>query len=213
MTKIVQFPSISVPLVDENGQINRTWQQFFYALFANVGALQAAANAQAAATAANAAAATANAAAATATASATSANTAATAAQTSATGANTAATAVTAQSNIANSYVTGCTVTATDAGASATITISGHTRAYGDGTSVAVTGGTVTGQAYSTLFYVYYDQASRLGGAVTYLATTSSATAAQLGSRHVVGSVTTPAAAGAPSSGTGVRPPGSGALP
>ena len=117
--------------------------------------------ATAAAAAANTAATNANAAAATAT-------TAAATAQTSATTANTAATAVTKQSNIASSYVTGCTITATDAGANVTVTVSAHTRVYADGTSVAVNAGSITAIAYSTKFYIYYDQVSRLGGAVDW---------------------------------------------
>lgn len=107
-----------------------------------------------------------------------------------------------------NSWVSGLTITATDAGADVTITISAHTRNYADGTSVAVTGGSLTGRAYSTLYYVYYDQASRAGGAVTYASTTSSTTAAQTGDRHTVGQVTTPAALGGPVGGYGPRAPG-----
>ena len=170
-------------------------------------------DATAAAAAANAAATSASTAAATATTAAATAQTSATAANTAATTANTVATAVTAQSNIASSYVTGCTVTATDAGASATVSISAHTRIYADGTSVAVNAGSVTALTYSTKFYVYYDQVSRLGGAVTYAVTTSPTTAAQLGSRHVVGSVTTPVATGVLTTGFIVLPPGTGTLP
>lgn len=143
----------------------------------------------------------ANAAAVVATTAAATANTAASTAQTAAEGASEA-------SSLATSGTSGLTITATDAGASATITISAHTRVYGDGTSVAVSGGAVAGLAYSTVFYVYYDQASRAGGAVTYLATTSQATAAQTGDRHSLGAVTTPAAAAGPVTGAPNLPPG-----
>lgn len=145
------------------------------------------------------------------------ADAAALAAQTAADTANTAAsTAQNAADDAASvaaltaSGVTGLTLTATDAGADATITISAHTRVYGDGTSVSVNGGTLTGRAYSTLYYVYYDQASRAGGAVTYATTTSQSTAAQTGDRHLVGQVTTPAAAAPDNNGDFVAPPGIG---
>lgn len=225
--RTVQFPSVAMPLADENGIINRIWLQFFYALYNEVGSIAAAQAAQTAANAANAAAAAANTAAATAQTSAATANTAATTAQASATTANisattantaataaqTTATTVTAANSLQNSYVTGATLTGTDAGANVTVTVSAHTRMYGNGTSVAVSAGSVTALAYSTLFYIYYDDAARTGGAVTYAATTSSATAAQTGNRHLVGSVLTPAALAAPSTGKYVQPPGVGAIP
>lgn len=134
------------------------------------------------------------------------ANAAAAAADAAAASAQSATDALTTESNLVNSYVTGCTVTAADAGANTTITISGHTRVYGDGTSVSVTGGTVTGLAYSTGYSVYYVQASRAGGAVTYLATTTPATAAQTGDTHLVGGITTPAAAAPSTTGGAVLP-------
>ena len=131
---------------------------------------------------------------------------AASTAQSAANGANSVA-------SLTNSGVTGLTLTATDAGASVTVTISAHTRVYGDGTSVAVTGGSLTGQAYSVpALYIYYDQASRLGGAVTYLSTTSQTTAAQTGNRHLVGRTVTPAAAAPPETGNPVEPPGVGSI-
>ena len=199
---MIKLPRLPYGWKDTPDMFERYWDQTLTQIEASVNGILAA---QAAAVAANAAATTAQAAAVT-------ANTAATAASTAASTANTAATAVTAQSNIASSYVTGCTITATDAGANVTVTISAHTRVYGDGTSVAVSGGSLTALAYSTTYFIYYDQASRLGGAVTYVATTSSSTAAQLGSRHVVGSALTPAALAAPVSGRQVDPPGSGAI-
>lgn len=126
--------------------------------------------------------------------------------------ANTAADAAASTAAMTSSGVTGVTITATDAGADATVSISAHTRVYGDGTSVSVSAGTVTGQAYSTLLYIYYDQPSRAGGSVTYLATTSQATAAQTGDRHLVGQVTTPAALGGPTDGDYVGAPGVGSI-
>ena len=127
--------------------------------------------------------------------------------------ANSAAMAVTEQSNLVSSYPTGATITGTDAGANVTVTVSAHTRVYADTSSVAVNGGSITALAYSTLYYIYYDDPTRVGGAVTYAATTSATTAAQTGDRHLVGSVTTPAAAAPPTGGQYVQPPGIGDIP
>lgn len=191
-----------VSMTDRGGlptlSFHRWWNTFagsieeaFNQLADTVAAIAAA---QAAADAANAAAAA--------------AKTAADNAQTAADTAQNAAKVAAADSTLANSGVTGATITGSDAGTDATATISGHTRVYGDGVTVSVTGGSVTALAYSTLYYIYYDQPSRAGGSVTYQATTSAATAAQTGNRHLVGSVTTPAAAGAPTGGGLVQPPG-----
>jgi hypothetical protein len=136
------------------------------------------------------------------------ANAAAEAANTAAETAQTAADNVEASSALANSYTTGLTITATDAGSNVTITISAHTRVYGDGTSVAVSGGSLTALAYSTAYYVFYDQASRAGGAVTYQSSTSIQGNGTAPDRHFVGAVTTPAALGGPVGGNPVRPPG-----
>lgn len=121
-----------------------------------------------------------------------------------------AADTVTASSALANSYVTGLTITATDAGTSATVTISDHSRvyAYNPPTTVAVTGSTITGLLYETTYYIVYDDPSRAGGAVGYGAYTSANEAAQVNDRHSVGTVVTPAAAGAPAPGRPVAPPG-----
>jgi len=134
------------------------------------------------------------------------------AAQTAADNAQAAADTVTAASDLANSYPTGLTVTATDAGASASISISAHTRVYGGGTSVPVNAGSVTALAYDTYYYIYYDDPTRNGGAVTYAATIDEAVAAQTGDRHVVGATMTPTAGQPDNSGTPVRPPGAGTI-
>ena len=126
----------------------RWWQSVVETLEAQETAQDAAIiaiqNAQAAADAANAAAAAADAAAAT-------AQTAADTAQTAADNAQTAADDAATVAALTASGVTGLTLTATDAGANATITVSAHTRVYGDGTSVSVNGGSVTALAYSTI--------------------------------------------------------------
>lgn len=138
------------------------------------------------------------------------ANAAAAAANTAALTAQAAADESASASSLSNSYVTGLTITAADAGADVTITISAHSRVYpqadGSNVTVAVDGGTLTGRAYSTAYYIFYDQASRAGGAVTYQSDT--AAVAQTGDRHSVGAVTTPAPAAPASNGNVLRPPG-----
>jgi hypothetical protein len=144
------------------------------------------------------------------------ANAAATAADTAAAAAQTTADGITEASELSSSFVTGATITATDAGTDVTVTISAHTRHYpqpdGSTVDVSVNGGSVTALAYSTSYYIYYDDPSRAGGAVTYAATTSTATAAQIGDRHCVGGVLTPAAAAAPTGGRTTEPAGPGNL-
>jgi hypothetical protein len=136
------------------------------------------------------------------------ANLAAAAANTAAATAQTAAETVEASSALANSYTTGLTITATDAGTSATITISAHTRVYGDGSSVSVMGGSLTGLAYSSSFWVGYVDAARTGGAVTYTSSASIQGNGTSADYHFVGAVTTPAALGGPEPGVPVLPPG-----
>lgn len=191
LDRLLRFEKIANPDGTPTDAFQAKWQTTMENIEASVNAVI---DAQNAADAANAAAVTANAAAVTA------AGAAATA--------NTAATAASAASALATSGTSGLTITATDAGSDVTVSISAHTRVYGDGTSVSVNSGNITGLAYSTVYYVYYDQASRAGGAVTYQATTSQATAAQTGDRHSLGAVTTPAAAAGPVTGSPNLPPG-----
>lgn len=186
-------------IVDANGAATKDFslydQRRCEAIESQLSALQSAVDAitaaQAAATAAQAAADTAN---------------------TAAAAANDAAVAVTAQATLGDSYATGLTIGATDAGSNATISISAHNRVYpqpdGSNVTVAVNSGTFTGKAYSTSFWIYYDDPTRAGGAVTYQATTTQSTAAQTGARHFVGAVTTPAALGSPAIGKTIRAPG-----
>jgi hypothetical protein len=144
------------------------------------------------------------------------ANAAAAAADAAATAAQQTANEITAASELGSSYVSGLTITATDAGIDVTISISAHTRHYpqpdGSVADVAVNGGSLLGRAYSTVYYIYYDDPARAGGAVSYQSTTTEATAAQVGDRHTVGAVTTPAALAAPTGGSVTRPPGVGTL-
>lgn len=83
-------------------------------------------------------------------------------------------------------------LTATDAGADASIAIASHSVQFGFGT-VAYNSGTITGLAFSTLYYVYTDDPTYAGGAVTYLATTNANTVTSNDGYYYVGKVTTPA--------------------
>lgn len=136
------------------------------------------------------------------------AQTAADSADAAAGGAQDAAEATAAASALATSGVTGLTMEALDAGADARIDISAHTRVYGDGSTVAVSAGAIATLAYDTIYYVFYHDAGRAGGAVTYQASTNSADAAQTGDTHSLGTVKTPLAAGAPTPAIPNPPPG-----
>ncbi len=105
--------------------------------------------------------------------------------------------------SLANSYVEPSSVLS--AASDGTITIAAHTRVYGD-TSVSVDGGSITGFAQGAFVQVYYDDAAREGGAVSYQGTTS--LVSQEGARHIVGGVTIPATGEPPVEGQGPRPPG-----
>lgn len=213
MTLKVSTLSQAAPIADENGNPTAYFLQNFNGIIANiVSSINDIEAAQAAAAAAQTAADTAQSAADTAQTAASTAQTAADSASTAASAAQATADAVKTTTALQFSYVTGCTITGHDAGTDATVTISDHTRHYGDGTSVAVTGGSITGLPYSTAYYIYYDDPGFAGGAVTYQATTDATTAAQTGSRHMVGAITTPAASAADTTGLPVLPPGAYAV-
>lgn len=109
-----------------------------------------------------------------------------------------------AQQDITNSYTSPSAVlTASNDG---NITIAAHTRVYGDGSSVAVNGGSLSGFSAGDYVSVYYDDPARSGGAVAYMGTTSAV--AQAGARHSVGQIAIPQAGEAPSTGGGVAAPG-----
>jgi hypothetical protein len=140
------------------------------------------------------------------------------AAQASADAAAASATATARESARISSYPNpGSVITAADVGTDVTITIAGHTRVYPvqgtiDVPDVAITGGTITGKAFSTRYYIYYDDTTLANTAPTFIATTNSATA-QVGAaagRHFVGYVDTPADGGTSTGGTGGGPPGGG---
>lgn len=137
---------------------------------------------------------------------------AADAAQAAADSAQAAADGAGTTSKLSGSGVSGLTLQGVDAGSNASITISAHTRVYSDGTQVSVGANSLTGLAYSTVYYVYYDDPAFAGGAVSYVATTIQADAAQVNGRHLVGEVTTPAALGPANDGLKPAVPGFGQL-
>jgi len=85
-------------------------------------------------------------------------------------------------------------LTATDAGSSATVNIASFTQRTSSKGDVSVNSGSVTALSYSTLYFLYYDDPTLAGGAVTYAATTTKTTAINGAGRFFVGSITTPAA-------------------
>jgi hypothetical protein len=173
------------------GSFQVWWQQVLAQLKSELGALETAVAALTAASAAQAA---------------------ADAAEADAATAQSAADTVNRNDSISTSWTSpGTILSAVDAGSNATITIANHTRKYTDTSSKAVTGGSVTGLAYSTTYTVYYDQPTRAGGAVAYHATTDPNTglANAAAGRHYCGKITTPAAGGGGTSG-GVDPPSGG---
>lgn len=88
------------------------------------------------------------------------------------------------------------------------ITIETHTRTYTDLPSpISITGDTITGLVTGTFYHVYYDDPTRAGGGVTFVATTDAqeaATTAANPGRHYVGSIE--ASAGQTAGGS--SPPG-----
>lgn len=196
------------PIQPPWGQLQVWWQQVLGSLKATLDAQQTAIDALAAAAAAQA---TAN----TAVTNAATAQTTANTANTNATTAQSTANTVKRDDAITASYpAPGTVLTASDAGSSATISVASHTRVYGDISNKTVNSGSVTGLAYSTLYYVYYDDVSRAGGAVTYHADTNPnhALPNKAAGRHFVGSVTTPASGGGSTSGGGSPPAGGGGV-
>lgn len=109
------------------------------------------------------------------------------------------------------SHTEDLTLASAAAGATASIAITAHRRVYTDRT-VELDGDTITGLDYDTTYSVYYDDAAREGGAVTYVATTTATEAVTSGThpnRHLLGLVTTPATSGdPPTSGSGSVPAG-----
>lgn len=123
----------------------------------------------------------------------------------------------TVQILISTSSQTGLSITATDT----SITIGNHTRVYTD-KFVSVTGATLTVEddgttaiAAETRYYLYYDDPTRAGGAVSWKATqdfdTAQTTATNPG-RHFAGFITTDVVGGSGTTGGGALPPGTGGV-
>ena len=94
------------------------------------------------------------------------------------------------------------------ANSTGTVSIAAHTRFYTgtEGRSVSVDAGSVTGQTGGSYVTVFYRDAARAGGAVTYEATTSAI--AQTGNIHIVWQGTIPNAGEPDTSGTSPSAPG-----
>lgn len=82
------------------------------------------------------------------------------------------------------------TLSASDGGGTATISIAAHNVVY-DGGTVAYNSGSITGLAFSTTYYIYTDDPTKAGGAVTYLSTTTSTDVVANSGRYYLGSITT----------------------
>jgi hypothetical protein len=110
---------------------------------------------------------------------------------------------------IAASYPAGLTITGV--AATGRIEVSAHCRVYPT-RSRPLQAGATPGQAYGAVRYVYYDDATRDGGLVTFVATGELEAAFASPSaphRHFVGTVTLPATSGSSNTvGKAAKPPG-----
>ncbi len=100
-------------------------------------------------------------------------------------------------------------LTSADVGSDVTVTIAAHNVIY-DGGTVAYNSGTVTGLSFSTLYYIYTDDPTKAGGAVTYAATATATDITTNSGRYYIGQITTPADGGGDTSGGGGAGAGSG---
>ena len=83
-------------------------------------------------------------------------------------------------------------LTATDAGATATVNIAAFTMRVA-GTDLSINSGAIATLAFATLYYIYYIDPDFNGGSVTYAATTVKENAMAAVDRFFVGSIRTPA--------------------
>lgn len=116
------------------------------------------------------------------------------------------------EASLSTSYINVVTSPLISVTSGGVVTIQTHTRVYGNTTlnpSVSVTGGSVaTGAASGAVIRIYYVDATRAGGAVSYLYTVDGVNPppVQTGDTHSVGVVTVPATGSA--DGKFIRPPG-----
>jgi hypothetical protein len=94
-------------------------------------------------------------------------------------------------------------LTATDAGSNATVNIASFIMRTSSKGDISVNSGSITALSYSTLYYIYYDDATLAGGTVTFNATVSKTVGIQGGGRFFVGSIVTPAATAPNTTGNG----------
>jgi Flp pilus assembly protein TadG len=138
------------------------------------------------------------------------ANAAAAAASTAATNAQSSASANTSEQSLVNSGMEGFTPPAIKVNSAGAVTVANHNRRYGNSTlnpTVAVAGATFsTGGTSGDIIYVFYDDPTRAGGAVTYQYSMDPADTVQGGVRHSIGSVIVPSTGSA--DGTPVLPVG-----
>lgn len=103
-------------------------------------------------------------------------------------------------------------LTAVDDGTTSTITIADHNRVFGDGSTLAITGGTLTEQPANAAVALYYDDPTGANKMPTFLATTviKDAQAVSGEHRYFLGVIYTPVAgSGATQTGGGAYPIGS----
>ena len=133
--------------------------------------------------------------------------------------ANAAAVAAAREAARISSYTQPSSVlTAADVGTTATVTVAAHLRVYPvqgsiDVPDLMILSGAVAGLAFSTTYYIFYDDTTLTATAPNFVATTSLGTAS-VGAgpgRHFLGKIITPADGAANTTGTGGTPPGGGA--
>jgi hypothetical protein len=100
-------------------------------------------------------------------------------------------------------------ITAADVGSDVTATIAAHNLIY-DSTTLAYNSGTITGLSFSTTYYIYVDDPTKAGGAVTYVATTTATDITNNIGRYYVGEITTPADGAGDTTGGGGGGAGAG---
>lgn len=101
---------------------------------------------------------------------------------------------------------------ATDTGTTSDVVIDDHTRVYGDGTTLSITGATLTGLTAETTFAFYYDDTTLADTTPSFQYTTTLPTAQAVAAdgRHFLGIIKTPVAgSSATRDGGGVYPIGS----
>lgn len=86
-------------------------------------------------------------------------------------------------------------------GGSASLSVAGFTLQTSSKGSISVSSGTVAGASVNTLYYIYYDDSTLVGGSVIFNATTVKTTALNGAGRIYVGSIQTPPNGGSPTIG------------